>query len=227
MMPDEFLIIYAKAPVAGIAKTRLFPHISFEEAAQLGKAMLTDMVDKCVSLPGLRVWVCYTPAGSVGLFKDLLAGRDLEYRPQEGDDLGERMDRSFRLAFREGAKRAVIVGTDVPSISPGLLGGAFNRLAGADLVLGPASDGGYYLIGLKGPAPGLFSGINWSGPDVLASTLSAAGRLGLKAELLPTLQDVDTFDDLMEASYGPMPPLTAKVVAGLMKRQGTGPDWLL
>jgi rSAM/selenodomain-associated transferase 1 len=188
--------------------------------------MLTDMVDKCVTLPGLRLRVCYTPAGSVGLFKDLLGDRVLEYRPQEGDDLGERMDLSFRRAFEEGAKRAVIVGTDVPSIPPEILCDAFHRLSEADLVLGPASDGGYYLIGLKSSAPELFTGINWSGPDVLAATLDAAGRLGLKSELLLTLKDVDTFEDLVEVSSGPLPPMTEKVVAAMKKRLNKE-DWII
>jgi rSAM/selenodomain-associated transferase 1 len=227
MIPDELLIIYAKAPVAGIAKTRLFPHVSFEEAAKLQEAMLADLVDNCVTLAGIGLWVCYTPSSSVGLFKDLLGDRTLEYRPQKGGDLGERMGRSFLCAFEEGAKRAVIVGTDVPSIPPEILCSAFHRLSEDDLVLGPAEDGGYYLIGLKRPAPGLFTGIEWSGGNVLDSTLDAAKRLGLKAALLPTLKDIDTFEDLREASLGPLPPRTEKVVSALMKRPRAGADWLL
>lgn len=229
-MPDDFLIIYAKAPVAGIAKTRLFPHISFEEAAMLHEAMVADMVDMCASLPMLRLWLSYTPAGTVGLFKsllgDVLGDRTLEYLPQDGDGLGERMHRSFCSAFNEGAKRTVIVGTDVPSLQPYFIRGAFHRLSMADLVIGPAKDGGYYLIGLNRPVPEIFMGVEWSGADVLATTLDVSKRLGLKAELLPTLMDIDTFEDLKDASSGPMPPRTGKMVAALMHRF-TESEWLV
>lgn len=225
-MPDEFLIIYAKAPVAGMAKTRLFPHISFEEAALLHEAMVADMVDMCSSMPQFKLWLSYTPPNSLGLFMDLLGNRAMEYRVQEGEDLGERMHQSFRSAFKEGARRAVIVGTDVPSIRPDFIHSAFNGLSKADLVIGPAKDGGYYLIGLKRPAPEIFTGIEWSGPDVLASSLDTAKRLGLKTALLPPLGDIDTFEDLLEASSGPMTPRTGKVVAALMQRLKET-DWLV
>jgi hypothetical protein len=106
------------------------------------------------------------------------------------------MERAFADAFREGAEGAVLVGTDCPDLSQDILSDAFHRLAKSDLVLGPAADGGYYLIGLLQRRPPLFDGIQWGSEDVLERTVSLAGNLALDVSLLRSLSDVDRPEDL-------------------------------
>jgi len=132
-------------------------------------------------------------------------GSDLFFRPQGAGDLGERMARAFRGAFECDAARVVLVGTDCPGLTEGLLGDAFESLRHTDLVLGPARDGGYYLIGLRKTTPGLFTGVPWGTEKVLERTKEIADGLGLSVRLLDLLDDVDRPEDLAiwrEASKG-------------------------
>jgi hypothetical protein len=123
-------------------------------------------------------------------------GAGLDIRKQSGGGLGARMHESFKAAVEEGARRAVIVGTDCPGMSADILEKAFDQLADHDLVLGPAEDGGYYLVGMKKPTPRLFAGITWGGEDVLRKTLEIAEELGVSTALLSKLADVDRPEDL-------------------------------
>jgi rSAM/selenodomain-associated transferase 2/rSAM/selenodomain-associated transferase 1 len=134
-------------------------------------------------------------------------GGDLFYRPQQGRDLGERMDRAFRRAFREGAEAVILVGTDAPGLTPSMMKEGFRALEGADVVLGPAKDGGYTLIGLSAPRPELFRSIPWGTSEVLKETLAAVRASGLRARLLPELEDVDRPEDLALLPW-PAPPRT-------------------
>lgn len=129
-------------------------------------------------------------------------GRDFEYRPQGSGDLGLRMKRSFQDAFRAGATEAVIIGTDIPELTNVIIRKAFDALKLKNLVLGPAKDGGYYLIGLQKNSlskaiPDLFSGINWGAGDVLEKTIEIAKHSGLSFTLLDVLKDVDHPEDLI------------------------------
>ena len=119
------------------------------------------------------------------------------YRRQTSGDLGRRMATAFAEAFRSGALRVAVIGTDCPAITPELLAEAFQRLETADLVLGPATDGGYYLIALRRPVPELFVDIPWGSPRVLEQTLQRAQRLSLSVALLKTLSDVDRPEDVV------------------------------
>jgi uncharacterized protein len=116
--------------------------------------------------------------------------------PQNGKFLGERMANAFREAFSLGAQKAVIIGTDCVEISDEIISQAFDTLYKVDVVLGPAEDGGYYLVGLKEPMPEIFRGIHWSTNLVLNQTLKKLEQKGLKFKLLKTLRDVDTVRDL-------------------------------
>ena len=117
-------------------------------------------------------------------------------RLQEGDDLGERLSRCFQNAFAEGAERLVVLGSDSPTLPLALPDRAFAALATTAVVLGPAQDGGYYLVGASRLVPEMFRGIAWGGPQVLAQSLSALAHAGLTPELLPTWYDVDTMADV-------------------------------
>ncbi|MBU2538315.1 MAG: TIGR04282 family arsenosugar biosynthesis glycosyltransferase, partial [Proteobacteria bacterium] len=121
---------------------------------------------------------------------------DIPCVPQGEGDLGDRLRRAFTLAFARDTRRVVIIGADCPGLSPTLFSQAFAALDHKDLVIGPAMDGGYYLIGLSHPAPSLFSDIPWGSGKVLAATLNQAKTLNLSNHLLEPLADVDRPEDL-------------------------------
>ena len=123
-------------------------------------------------------------------------GPDLQVQRQGEGDLGDRLSQAFQTAFAEGKEAAIVLGTDCPELDAALLEQAFQELQLHDLVLGPASDGGYYLLGLRQPVPELFANIPWSTSTVLSQTLAIAEQLGLSIALLPTLSDVDYPEDL-------------------------------
>ena len=123
-------------------------------------------------------------------------GDAFEYRPQGAGDLGKRMNRALAEALDQGFRRVVLVGSDLPDLTPEILLESLAALGRCDLALGPAKDGGYYLIGLSRPAPELFSGVDWGGASVLARTLDKARTAGLSYGLLGELCDVDRPEDL-------------------------------
>jgi hypothetical protein len=123
-------------------------------------------------------------------------GTDIVYQPQGEGDLGERMARSLFIAFRAGMERVVIIGTDCPGLNANLIAKAFHQLYSHDLVLGPALDGGYYLIGLRYFISELFTDINWGTAEVLQQTVAIAKTLDVSVAYLPQLADVDRPEDL-------------------------------
>ena len=186
-------LLFAKAPRPGKVKTRLAAAIGARAAADLYRSMASDTVERLRS-PGYDVVVCYDPPTAASEIRAWL-GEDLALMPQAAGDLGHRMDWALGAAL-EVASAACVVGTDVPDLTARVVEEAFEGLENADLVIGPAEDGGYYLLALKRPIPELFQGMPWSTPDVLGRTLAAAQRLGLRVGTLETLRDVDTPADL-------------------------------
>jgi hypothetical protein len=136
---------------------------------------------------------------------------------QSGDDLGARMVDAFARAFARGARRVAIVGTDVPGVSSETVDEALTALDTADVVIGPAQDGGYYLLALRVPRPELFTGIAWSTPTVCGETLLRAAAFALAVRRLPSRRDIDTLEDLrlewprMEAILAGQPDLLEAV----------------
>ncbi len=192
----ESLAVFAKFPAPGHAKTRLIPALGAQGAADLHERMVRltlARVDELRRARGVGAEVWHT-GNDAADFAGLFGGTFL-YRQQAGADLGARMLHAFRVMLRD-ASAAVIIGTDCPELSAAVLRSAFDELQRHDLVLGPATDGGYYLIGLRRPVPGLFDGMTWSTDGVLAETLGRARALGLSVHLLPTLDDVDDPGDL-------------------------------
>lgn len=191
------LLVFARYPVSGQAKTRLIPALGPDGAARLHRRMTEHAV--AVARVGARagsnaITICCTGARR-RLFRAWL-GSDLNYATQPHGDLGTRLRRAFASSFRHGATRALAVGSDVPDLSPELVRQATQALDDHDIALGPAEDGGYYLLGMKRVYPELFRGMDWGSERVGAHTREAILRLGLKLAELPTLSDVDIPENL-------------------------------
>ena len=176
---------------------RLIPTLGSRRAARLQKEMTRHVMAWATTLGGsasLSVEVHFT-GGSEKLMRRCF-GSQLPYRHQGEGDLGRRMREALRDAFRWGVDRAIIIGTDCPALSPDTIDTALERLRQNDLVLGPATDGGYYLIGLGRELPRMFENIPWGTGEVLGATLARAKHLNLSVSLLETLHDVDRPGDL-------------------------------
>ena len=196
---NELVLLFLKAPVRGTVKTRLASAIGAEAALELFRCFILDTAES-VTRAGLPLRICFTPASEINKVADLLPPQSYNLMPQEGKDLGERMENAFRRAFAEGCCRAVLLGSDIPDLPADIIGEALAALLSVDLVLGPARDGGYYLIGMTGPrvCQDLFRGIPWSSPSVFRLTLQKAQAAGLKVHLLPDWNDVDSVEDLRD-----------------------------
>jgi rSAM/selenodomain-associated transferase 2/rSAM/selenodomain-associated transferase 1 len=196
-MHSERLLVFSRYPEPGKTKTRLASALGVEGAARLQREMAEHALSRARALAAgrpVRLEV-HHDGGSAGRMAEWL-GPGLAYRPQAGGDLGARMEHAFAEAFRTGAERVVLVGTDCPGITTTILRSAIDLLGVFDLVLGPARDGGYYLIGLRKQAPGLFRDIPWGTATVAARTLETAAELGLRAVTVDPLVDVDRPEDL-------------------------------
>jgi uncharacterized protein len=182
-----------KHPRAGEVKTRLGAAIGAQAAADLYRALAEHVVEATTPSPAdYERLVFFDPPGSLQAMRDWLPGTRL--LAQSGHDLGARMADAFARAFARGASRVAIVGTDTPSVSRETVNEALSALDGADVVVGPTTDGGYYLLALREPRPELFAGIAWSTPSVAAQTRARAA--GLAVHELPVGRDVDTVEDL-------------------------------
>lgn len=198
-MISEKLIIFTRYPEPGKTKTRLIPVLGKAGAANLHGLMAGRTIARALSLQNSRqlsVEIHYT-GGSQQQMQDWL-GTDLIYQNQiDGGDLGARMTAAFEKSFDSGVDKAAIIGTDCPDLKAEIVAQAFDELSDRDLVLGPAKDGGYYLIGLRRSIPELFGGINWGTSEVFACTRAIAQNLGLNIAVLPILADIDRPDDLL------------------------------
>lgn len=198
------LVIFTRFPVPGRAKTRLIPTLDADGAAELQRRM-TEFTLKQALAVGVPVEVRFTN-GSVGQMRQWLGTRPTYVDQGEGD-LGSRMNRAFQKHFGRGARRVVVVGCDCPENRSDTIARAFEMLEEEPCVIGPAHDGGYYLIGLNRPQPELFRAIDWGTAQVLEQTLAASPR---KIKLLPTLSDVDEVEDLPQKISVIIPALNEK-----------------
>ena len=193
------LLVFAREPILGRVKTRLAAGIGAEAALAVYRELLalTAAAVTQAQVPA-TVWLAEAPAPPANAAESRPEWLGLPWRVQPAaGSLGDRMAHAFSEAFAAGAGRMVIIGTDCPGLSAELLRRAFDELATHDLVLGPADDGGYYLLGLKALQPDLFVNKDWSTATVLPDTLADAARLGLRVAQLPTLHDVDSAQDLI------------------------------
>jgi len=198
----ECLILFTRYPEPGTTKTRLIPHLGPGGAADIQRQMTAHMVAQALPLKesrNLKVEVRYD-GGDERRMRAWL-GDALTYRPQGPGDIGRRMARAFRDAGDRGHTSIVLIGADIPEMTTALLKRAFEKVQDDTIVLGPAADGGYYLIGLpsRGIArqvPDLFSDMPWGTAMVLQETCRQLQRKGLDYTLLETLNDVDRPADL-------------------------------
>ena len=189
MSQKQRLLIFAKYPEAGRVKTRLAKRVGAAKAAQLYRDMVTTVVAKTKpDAASFERILYYDPPERSEAFQDWLPF--LQQQPQRGDDLGERMSNALEESLQTAA-HTVIIGTDCIDIDSEVVTSAFAALLDHDLVLGPATDGGYYLIGCRAASPALFAGIAWSTPSVLEQTLQRAQQLELQVHLLDPLSDID------------------------------------
>ena len=195
------LVIFAKAPIPGQVKTRLTPALTEDEAATLHGSFVLDTLERTKAavgkfkLPVDRFLAC-APSSSHVFFRIMEARHGVTLLDQQGDELGTRMQHAFDHLFRQGYKRICLVGTDVPSLPLTHYRDAVESLTRHDVVIGPAIDGGYYLLGLTRLHPDLFVNIPWSTDGVMSLTQQKAVAAGLTICLLPPWSDVDTIDNL-------------------------------
>ena len=186
------LLVFVKAPQAGAVKTRLIPALGAEGARDLYRAMMLDCLDAWRGLEGVAIRLQVDPPDRIGELREL-AGGDLPADPQAPGDLGDRMRAAFQASFQRGARAAVAIGTDHPTLPVERVTQALERLKDrTSLVFGPAEDGGYYLLGLTWPWNHLFHNIQWSTSRVLSQSLEASRARGLRPVLLEPWFDVDT-----------------------------------
>ena len=194
------LMIFSRYPVTGKAKTRLIPALGPDGAAQLHRRMTEYIVNIARSTYEIkfenhcRVTVHFTGA-DLKKFRAWL-GPELQYQVQPSGDLGQRMKIAFKTALDQGSNNVIGIGTDTPALSSVILRQAQDGLENHDIVLGPAADGGYYLIGMNSYHPELFSDIDWGTEYAYEQTRDICTRLGLRVTELPVLHDIDRPDDL-------------------------------
>jgi rSAM/selenodomain-associated transferase 1 len=195
--PHRALIVLAKAPAAGATKTRLCPHLTPEEAAQFAAASLIDTLAVARSVPGCTVRLAHPPGAAETLAALLGEEMPPAFAVPPGD-VGTAMCHAIACALDHGAAQVTLIGSDLPSLPPAHIAAAFARLdGGADIVLGPAEDGGYYLIAATAPHPELFADIPWSTDAVYAATVAKAEARGLRLATLPRWYDIDGMADLL------------------------------
>ncbi|MBN1421196.1 MAG: TIGR04282 family arsenosugar biosynthesis glycosyltransferase [Planctomycetes bacterium] len=187
--------IVVKRPRPGGAKTRLAAAIGQDGAAALAEAFLIDLAGRFAGSPRWDLAVSFDPPGEESYFARI-APSALRI-PQEPGDLGARLRGAFDALFAAGYRKAALLGADVPDLPARAVERAFAYLDASDIAIGPACDGGYYLIGLRAPAPpSLFEGIAWSTERVLDETLGRAAEAGRTVERLAPWPDIDRPEDL-------------------------------
>ena|SRR5438270_5520118 len=185
--------LFAKQPQPGQVKTRLAAAVSTEWAARVAAAFLHDTVKRLAQVEARRI-LCFSPAEARCYFEALTAPQ-FALTPQSDGDVGRRMVAFFAEQLKADAKQVVLLGADSPTVPLAYIEQAFHALQNADVVLGPATDGGYYLLGCAGSVPGIFQAIPWGSSQVLDSTMEAIARGRYRFAILPPWYDVDTLDD--------------------------------
>ena len=192
---DRALVVVAKAPLSGLVKTRLCPHLSPGQAAALYECLLSDIVGKMGGYADADSWLAFAPEGEDYFLQNYFHKRLLM---QRGRDLGERLHHIFVDLFRMNYKEVIIADSDSPTVPLSSIKRAYDCLseASCDVVLGPSEDGGYYLVGLRQAAEEIFRSIPWSTHAVLDLTLEQASAAHLRVALLPRAYDIDVKENL-------------------------------
>jgi len=206
-MKRRCLILFVKSPESGNVKSRLSRSIGKMGAAQLYRCFVLDLLD-ALDKGAWGLHIFFHPPDA-GLTVKKWLGEDRSYAAQEGEDLGERMKRAFEESFAGGSDAAILIGSDLPDLPREIIETGFVSLLHHDVVMGPALDGGYYLIGFKREsfAPDVFDGISWGSGTVFRETCQILSRKGRRFSVLPPWQDIDTYEDLQAliARHGQTP----------------------
>jgi len=191
------LLVFAKCPQPGLVKTRLAPPLLPEEAAELYRCMLCDIMAKVTLLPEVERYLFYEEGSDAReYFTEHAPG--MTCFPQQGKDLGERMADAFHTVFAMGHQAVVVIGSDSPDLPIFFLSDAFDLLENgeSEAVFGPSEDGGYYLVGMTQLYSQLFNDVPWSSDRVLSESMKRAEDIGITVSLLPIWHDVDIAADL-------------------------------
>jgi len=195
--PETAICVFARAPVAGAAKTRLIPLLGADGAAALQGRLIAQALDTARAAAPDHFALWCSPDAAHPLLQSLARQSGAQLQVQQGADLGERMAHAFAVSLQRAAQ-VLLIGTDCPALTARHLQQAAAVLrAGSDAVLVPAEDGGYALIGLKQNAARLFEDIAWGGPGVMAQTRARLRECGLRGHELETLWDVDRPQDFL------------------------------
>jgi len=193
---DTCVLCFVKYPEKGQVKLRLAVDLDEDVVVELYRNFVLDVVSILKTLDA-PFYLCFSPLNAQKKFREWL-GSAYSYVPQEGNDIGERMKNGFCYAFTEGFRRVILVGSDSPDLPSDFLRNAITELQTHDVVIGPSSDGGYYLIGFRDDTflPSVFDGISWSSSTVFQETIEKAKNAGRSLSLLPAWSDVDIVSDL-------------------------------
>ena len=192
--PESRILIFARTPLPGKVKTRLAPALGEQGAARLHARLVMRTVQMALASQLAPVELCCQPEKNHPLFIDLhRQGSDLSV--QHGGDLGERMHRAMAESLKD-SKSVILIGTDCPPMDAVYLEKAIIKLRDTDVVLGPAEDGGYVLIGMRRPLASIYKGISWGSNRVLQQTRAALQQTAMSWTELPTLWDLDRPEDL-------------------------------
>jgi hypothetical protein len=208
------IVVMAKAPAAGLAKTRLAPALGTEGAAALARRLLVHAAEQAVAAKVGLVELCAAPDTTHAVFAMLQERFGLSLQAQGDGDLGARMHRAF---VRHGGP-LLLMGSDIPALDAALLRRATALLATHDAVFVPAHDGGYALVGLRAPCAALFQGMHWSVPTVMAATRERLRAAGLRHAELPAVHDIDEPADLVH-----LPPSMSVTLLGENARSRPSP----
>lgn len=188
----ELLIVFLKSPRPGFVKTRLASRLGAEPACEVYRNLAAALLKRLKPYPNVELRI--SPDDAAASHSDWLLRDCWRCQGQGGGDLGSRLTRAFGESFAAGHRKVMAIGSDCPYVEPTHLRDGFERLISASVVLGPALDGGYWLIGMNRYLPSLFEGISWGAAEVLEQTLQRTAALGVQAAMLETLEDVDDWE---------------------------------
>lgn len=193
---DRCLIMFVKFPEQGRVKSRLAKDLGAEAAANLYRCFVDDLSERFSKEP-YKLCLAFHPTEKENEMREML-GDEFSCIPQTGDDLGERMKLAFLRCFSEGGRSVVLIGSDIPDLPARIVDEAFCALDEKDSVIGPAADGGYYLLGFKQDTfnANVFQGIPWGGETVFHDTMNLLRMAGAPVHVLPAWRDIDKYEDI-------------------------------
>jgi rSAM/selenodomain-associated transferase 1 len=194
---DTAIIVFTRFPVEGKVKTRLAKNMGNKFAVSFFKACAEHTFKELLKVKetGSELFLFCSEENEIELVKQWTEN-NFNYYSQQGKDLGLKMYNAFNTVFKKGYKKVIIIGTDAPDISMNIIQSAISVLDNCSVVIGPANDGGYYLLGFKSKLVDLFSGIEWSTDSVFDNTIEKLNNSKIKYFMLGELTDIDTMEDL-------------------------------